>query len=123
MKATSSLFFACFLTIFILFLNACESKQTPSSLVGRWALKEGELNGQRAPSLENIFFEFGKDSVKTNFTVSENEESAAFTLKDSTIKQKTAEPIEYSIEEMSDSTLELLTELKGYEFRLFLTKE
>ncbi len=91
--------------------------------MGHWNLLHGELNDNAAPSLEKVFFEFNKDSVRTNFTLSEQEESGLLIVNNKKIIQKTVEPIEYELEEITDSTLEMTTTLRGSDFRLTLKKE
>lgn len=107
----------------ILSTAACKNdRKYKEPLLGRWELTFGELNGQPAPSLEKIFFEFNEDSMKTNFTLSEQEEMGSFKLKDSVLTQNTAEPIRYDIESLSDSSMELSTALRGLDFKLYLKK-
>ena len=102
---------------------ACKNeKKHVAPLMGHWDLTYGEMNGREAPSLEKIYFEFGIDSVKTNFTVTETEESATFDLTEKRITQNTSDPIEYDIENLTDSTLELSTALRGLEFKLVFKK-
>ena len=102
---------------------ACKNeKKHVTPLMGHWDLTYGEMNGREAPSLEKIYFEFGIDSVKTNFTVTETEESATFDLTEKRITQNTSDPIEYDIENLTDSTLELSTALRGLEFKLVFKK-
>jgi hypothetical protein len=103
---------------------ACNSDtQKKNQLNGRWTLKYGEWNGQPAPMLEHVHFVFNNDSIQTNFTLSEQEESATFEIKEMKIFQKTTQPINYQIDSLTDSTLEMSTALRGAEFKLFLIKE
>lgn len=103
---------------------ACKNdRKQVMPFVGHWGLAYGEINGRAAPSLENIYFEFGQDSMKTNFTQSEREESGSFEVEENRIIQNTIEPIEYDIEEKTDSTLQMTTALRGLDFKLFLKKE
>ena len=103
---------------------ACKNdRKTALPFVGHWSLTYGEINGRPAPSLENIYFEFGIDSLKTNFTQSEQEELGSFDVDKHRIIQNTIERIEYDVEEMTDSTLEMTTALRGLDFKLFLKKE
>ncbi len=111
---------ACFA---ILSIAACKNeKKDVMPILGHWNLTYGEMNGREAPSLEKIYFEFGTDSLKTNFTVSEMDEFAPFEMKENTVIQKTTPSIEYNIEAVTDSTLELSTALRGLDFKLVLKK-
>jgi hypothetical protein len=105
---------------------ACENKEagaTHDVLHGHWALTYGELNGRESPALEKIYFDFVHDSLKTNFTTSEQDETSTYQFSQSTLIQKTHEPIEYQILQLSDSLLEMKTELRGYDFKLVLQKQ
>lgn len=110
--------------VFLLCFIACKNEQSKShTLYGHWNLIHGELNEKEAPGLERIFFEFSKDSVKTNFTQSELEETGSYLLEKNKIIQKTAQPIEFEIIKTSDSVLELATELRGMDFKLRLKRD
>ena len=116
----STYWVVCFAVIGVI---ACKNdRKQVMPYVGHWILTYGEINGRPAPSLENIYFEIGIDSIKTNFTQSEQEESGSFDVRDSTIVQNTIEPIEYSVDKLKDSTLEMTTALRGMDFKLFLKK-
>jgi hypothetical protein len=117
----STYWVVCFAVIGVI---ACKNdRKQVMPFVGHWSLTYGEINGRAAPSLENIYFEFGIDSLKTNFTQSEQEESGSFRIKDDRVIQNTIDPIEYVVEEITDSTLEMTTALRGMDFKLFLKKE
>jgi hypothetical protein len=94
-----------------------------NTFTGHWDIINAELNGQEAPALDKIYYEFSTgDSVKTNFTISEQEETGTFTVKEDKIIQHTAEPIEFQIVNKTDSTLEMTTALRGFDFKLNLKK-
>jgi hypothetical protein len=117
-----------FLIFFILFLLAScktdtKTAQNSHTFNGHWDLVNAELNGEEAPSLEKIYYEFGGvDSVKTNFTLSEQEETGTFSIEEDRLIQKTAEPIEFQIVNKTDTTLEMTTALRGFDFKLQLKK-
>jgi hypothetical protein len=94
-----------------------------NTFTGHWDIINAELNGQEAPALDKIYYEFSTgDSVKTNFTISEQDETGTFTVKEDKIIQNTAEPIEFQIVNKTDSTLEMTTALRGFDFKLNLRK-
>jgi hypothetical protein len=100
-----------------------KTAQNSNTFNGHWDLVNAELNGQEAPSLEKIYYEFGGgDSVKTNFTLSEQDETGTFTVKEDRMFQQTAEPIEFQIVNKTDTTLEMTTALRGFDFKLQLKK-
>lgn len=117
-----------FLVFFSLsFLISCKTDtktaQNSPTFNGHWDLVNAELNGQEAPSLEKIYYEFGEgDSVKTNFTLSEQDETGTFTVKEDRMIQNTAEPIEFQIVNKTDTTLEMTTALRGFDFKIQLKK-
>ena len=49
--------------------------------------------------------------------------AGSFEVEENRIIQNTIEPIEYDIEEKTDSTLQMTTALRGLDFKLFLKKE
>ena len=123
-QAVSPIFSNSLIFVAVMGVIACKNdRKTALPFVGHWSLTYGEINGRPAPSLENIYFEFGIDSLKTNFTQSEQEESGSFDVDEHRIIQNTIERIEYDVEEMTDSTLEMTTALRGLDFKLFLKKE
>lgn len=110
----------CFALIGMVSCNNEKKEVLP--FVGHWDLTYGEIDGRPAPSLEKIYFEFGIDTLKTNFTATEQDETVVYKIIDNKIRQNTIEPIEYTVEEVTDSTLEMTTALRGLEFKLVLKK-
>lgn len=108
----------------VLGLMSCkDDKKQTSSIIGRWNLTYGEMNGREAPSLEKIYFEFGADNMKTNFTVTETDETSTYDLKENTLTQNVPEPVVFTIDVLRDSIMEMSTALRGLDFRLVLRKE
>jgi hypothetical protein len=93
-----------------------------ANLNGHWDLKYGELNGQPAPSLEHIHFDFNNGSVTTNFNEATTDETTTFELKKETLIQNSQPKMEYTITNQTDSTLEMTTEMRGFDFKLVLTR-
>ncbi len=111
-----------FTTSFIL-MTACRSDKAKSEqLRGIWQLTSATRNGQDAASLEKVFYHFTKDSVLTNFTMKGEEEQASFKIQQDKLIQNTEPPIQYQILHFDDTSMELSTELKGFEFKLMLQK-
>ena len=103
--------------------EAKQAAEIAATYTGHWDLTYGELNEQPTPALDRIFFNFGTDaSIQTNFTGSEQEESGTFKIKEDKLVQNTAETIEYQIVSKTDSTIEMTTELRGFDFKLVLKK-
>ena len=116
--------FSKLLILFILFFFAACKPDTKlqKALIGKWELTEGERNNQIQESLKGVFVEFSNDSVNTNFNLTTTIETVPYRLKGDKIIQKDETPIEYKIENQTDSTLQLYTEFHGSGFRLFFKK-
>ncbi len=105
-------------------LISCKNdKKQTSSIVGHWNLTYGEMNGREAPSLEKIYFDFGEENMRTNFTVTETDETSTYDLKENTLTQNTPEPVIFTIDVIRDSVIEMSTALRGLDFRLVLKRE
>ena len=114
-------FTTCFLLISTVVLIGCHTdSDKKSSLTGRWEMKYGELNGQPAPALQGMYFQFDDKNVTTNFNESAVDETIPFEFKDSKIVKKTNPNVEFEVTTLTDSLLEMTTELRGYDFKLVL---
>ena len=107
---------------FIIFFSCKADSRLQKSIVGNWELYEGERNNQAQESLKGIFMNIGNDSINTNFNGSASPETVLYKLKGDALIQKDNTNIEYKIENQTDSTLQLYTELRGSSFRLYLRK-
>ena len=85
-------------------------------------MKYAELNGQPAPSLERIYFDFNNGNLTTNFNEATTDETTPFELQSEKIVKNSTPKIEFSIESQSDSLLELTTEMRGFDFKLVLVR-
>ena len=112
--------FLCLTTVSIMSCTGDDTQKT--NLNGRWDLKSAELNGQPAPSLERIYFDFNKDSLTTNFNEATMDETTLFEVKEDKIIKKTSPKLEFSIQSQTDSVLELTTEMRGFDFKLVLVR-
>jgi hypothetical protein len=111
------MYFSCFFL-----LVSCKTDKNKALFDGKWDLTYGEYNGQPAPGLEKIYFTFHNDSLRTNFSPSAEDVISKFKLTDKKLIQQTDEPITYDVEELTDSTMKLKTELRGSDFILTLAK-
>ena len=111
-----------FLFAFIIFFSCKTDSKLQKYIVGNWELYEGERNNQSQESLKGIFMNIGNDSINTNFNGSAVAETVLYKLKGDELIQKDENNIEYKIENQTDSTLQLYTELRGSSFRLFFRK-
>ncbi len=114
-------FTTCLLLISALSSVGCLSdSEKKVSLQGRWEMKYAELNGQPAPLLDGMYFQFDEKNVTTNFNEATQAETTPFLYKDSKIIKKSVPNVEFDVTNLSDSILEMTTELRGYDFKLVL---
>lgn len=109
----------CLFLIGTLSFIGCDSDKK-ASLNGRWELKYGELNGQPAPLLEKMYFQFDGKNMTTNFNEATTDETTPYLFKDQKIIKKTNPTMEFLVTSFTDSTLEMTTELRGFDFKLVL---
>ncbi|NRB62438.1 MAG: hypothetical protein HRU40_05305 [Saprospiraceae bacterium] len=99
-----------------------ESKQESTNLVGFWEIQEAYRNGQFTESLDELFFEFFEDgTMRTNITGIPDD--ATYTFSKNKIEQRESDlDIDYTIQNLSDSTLNLTTSIRDFNFRFLLVK-
>jgi hypothetical protein len=107
-----------------LFLFACgnEEKFDQNALLGHWELVTATRDGRRAPSVEGAYFNFLEDgALQTN--IASSPETATYKVEGMVIQQRESRfEIDYTIEELTDTSLVLTTELRNAQFRFFLKK-
>ncbi len=119
MKATNLI--TCLLFFSSLLLPSCQSdSDQKDKLNGRWEMKYGEFNGQPAPSLERMYFQFDGKNMTTNFNEETTDETIPFQLKESKIIKLSNPNMEFDVLSLTDSTLEMTTQLRGFDFKLLL---
>lgn len=100
-----------------------QEDNTQEYLIGRWDIQEASRNGRPTESLDQLYFEFFEDgSMNSNLTGSTQE--SKYTLEGKTVKQS-GSPMDsdYAIEEISDSTLMMNTNIRGQIFRFRFQKQ
>ncbi len=114
-------FTTCLLLFNSIFIIGCFSdSEKKVSLNGRWDIAYAELNGQPAPMLQGMYFQFDEKNVTTNFNEATQPETTPFSFKDSKIIKESSPSVEFEVTNLSDTTLEMTTELRGYDFKLVL---
>lgn len=110
-----------------IFVISCQqdSKKTASNaelILGRWDIQEANRNGRPTESLAELYYEFYEDgSMRTNLTGAS--EQCKFELDNNSLYQRESKmDADYLIEELTDSTLVISTELRGSAFRFLLSK-
>lgn len=108
----------------VAFLTGCqqEPKEDPQDLVGYWEIQEAYRNGQQTESLDELFFEFFADgTMRTN--ISGVPTDATYEVKGNSVQQRESDmEVDYTIQEVSDSTLTLSTTIRNFNFRFALGK-
>jgi hypothetical protein len=114
---------------FLLFITACggesaEEKQQ-KLLIGKWDLVEGKRNDQVTNTLEGTYFEFTPEGkMSTNLPI-KGAMNSPYSISDNKIIQTIINDIkiEYAINKLDQTSLELATNLKGYDFIFSLEKQ
>jgi hypothetical protein len=111
------------LSITLCSLVSCNSDESKKqSLNGHWELKYAELNGQPAPSLERIHFDFNNGNLTTNFNEATTDETTPFDVKEEKLIKNSQPKVEFNIQTQTDSSLEMTTEMRGFDFKLVLVR-
>ncbi|NND05452.1 MAG: hypothetical protein HKN87_03645 [Saprospiraceae bacterium] len=108
------------------FILACQPEKDQSikeqSIEGRWELERASVNGEGTDRLRNLYFVFLPDtSLQTNIMGSEQNFAYRF-LEDNIIQQSSDPQFSYRINEMTDSTMVMETEIRQNLFTIFLSK-
>ena len=110
--------------LFALSISACGNNEqfSQNTLLGSWEVANATRDGRRAPSVEGLYFTFFEDgTLQTN--IASSAETAMYKIDGMIIQQRESRfEIDYTIEELSDSSLVLTTELRNAFFRFFLRK-
>lgn len=108
----------------LLLLLACgdDTAQTTERIKGKWELVSATRGGQATTSLDQLYFEFAEGGVlRTN--LSGMEETAVYSVSANNILQRESQfEVDYSIQDLSDSTLALSATINNYNFLFNLRK-
>jgi len=118
-------FFGIFFLLLAVVAIACsdsEEANLEKFIPGRWELKQGLRNGRLTQTLAGTFYEFFPDGkMRTNLGGSTEE--ATYEITGDILFQKSKRlPVEYKIEDISDSNLVLSMSLRNIPFQLTLQK-
>lgn len=120
MNTTSKLLFAFTALLFL----GCGNDQSAllNQLEGTWEVAEARRNNKRTSTLEGAYFSFSDtNTIRTN--ISGKEETLSFDLDGQIIQQEGGTfEVDYTIENITDSTLEMTTEIRNFPFRFILKK-
>jgi hypothetical protein len=109
-----------FLISTISFIGCQFDSDQKKMLYGRWDMKYGEFNNQPAPSLEGMYFLFDGKNLTTNFNETTADETTPFSFKESKITKLSNPSVEFDVISLTDTTLEMSTQLRGNDFKLIL---
>ena len=119
---------SCYLSLCLvsmIFLPACGDDAVGtarSSVVGRWELTKGFRNKKETETLSGVYFQFGADGkMQTNLPVGADTPTD-YELKKNEIHQKSPQPVVYSIQSATDTSLVLAMEIRGMQFEMHLKK-
>lgn len=89
---------------------------------GRYVVVGAKRNGKTTGTLNSGFYEIKNDSAFTNLTQTLDSIGTSFLLKNNQISHEDPSALNFIVSKMTSDTLELRTELKGFDFELYLVK-
>ncbi|NJL74993.1 MAG: hypothetical protein HC892_08135 [Saprospiraceae bacterium] len=108
------------------YLVACTSEQktdiNTENLVGRWQLKQAFRNEQPIETMSDLYFSFTTEgNMETNMPTGEG--AATYSVSGDKIEQRNDQSqLEYRIEELTETTLILNTQVENFRFRFAMEK-
>ena len=113
------------LTIFASAFTSCkqDSGETTQMIQGRWEVQEASRNGRPTESLADLYFEFKPEGVLSTNVAGAPEEGTYEIKGDMVLQRNTRIDADYKIEELTEQSLVLTTELRGYAFRFAMKKD
>ena len=101
---------------------ACgEDKSAEVDIKGYWEIAEAFRNNKPTLTLENAYINIESDSTLTT-NLLRKEIQSDYTRVNDKIRQSSPELIEYQILKLTKDSLELHTEIRGYDFNFILLK-
>lgn len=114
------------ITLPFLFLFAsCEDEAVidGASLSGKWQLDRATRNNMETPLLDGLYFDF-KDGGVLGTNLMGNTNDGTYTYDDATINTDgVGVNMTYTVQELTDSTLQLKSSFQGYQFGFELVRE
>ncbi len=104
-------------------LEAVLPDNTAQIILGKWVLKEGFRDGNPTETLADTFFEFSEEG-KMSTNLGGGNEIVDYNIVENKISQTSSRfPVDYQIENISDSLLMLSMTLRDIPFVLVLERE
>ena len=117
----------CFIVLFS--LTACGGDAKPKKLPviekledGRYQVLSATRNGKPTGTLSKAFYEIKKDSVFTNLTKNLDSIGTTFNYNNNKITHADANALNFVVSKMTSDSLQLNTELQGFQFEISLGK-
>lgn len=106
--------------VFVLGLSACgKEDHTSELLLGRWELKEAFRQNRATATLNDLYFEFSRDTLYTNNV---NLGIHPYEYANDTIRILSGEPYRFEVFSVDSSSLDLKGEIKQVPFYLKFEK-
>lgn len=105
------------LLVILVFAYGCKTDNKATAnyeLDGKWSIYEAYRDGDMTNTLEDGFFEFQDSQLITNILGSPI--SGAYQMMDGSFKHESSLPATYEIKEYSGDTMNIETEIRGFDF-------
>ena len=107
--------------LLMVIMIGCIEKSAEVDIKGYWEIVKASRDNKSTSTLENAFINIDSDSTLiTNLLRKEIQSS--YVRDNDVIRQSSPELIEYQILNLTNDTLELHTEIRGYDFNFVLLK-
>lgn len=115
-------FLFCSLSLALVLHSCTEPSGSQATLEGRWELTQATRNQTATEILNGTYFQFNANgTMETNLPVGVPAPTP-YELVKNEIRQKSKPPVKYLIKTLSDSTLEIVLEMRGVAFDMQLRK-
>lgn len=116
--------YTCFTVLLLSLAVGCTTDTGNQSdlLIGNWELDYATRNGNHAETFAELYFNFDAEgNMDTNLPIAKG--TSTYSVNGNTIQQQSPMgTVEYTIEEIGDSSLILATTARGFEFRFAMKR-
>lgn len=120
MKRSFWLFGAIFSLLFVSCENDIEKNKT--YVFGYWSVKKAFRDKRETNLLSEVFFRFEANGKMLTNLPNTSDQPTDFEVQEATIIQKIPSPIQYNIEQISDSSMVLTMTMRNTPFEIHLIK-
>lgn len=116
------------ITILILYLFSACGNDSPLSkdatVSGSWKLKRAMRNNAETSTLDGLFYEFKDDGTVITNLMSDEATKGNYTWEGAELATEGVNlPLTYTVKELTDSTLNLQSKYRGYQFNFELIRK